>query len=114
MHHGYVGPPLVELQADPIVAGVLADEGKQPEVALRVAGAKLIQAQMPEAQIAVIVLDTLAQQFLAILRLQHIGCSVGMGAIVFLLATRVELEPRIGIVDAAAIGPAVELHLQDP
>ncbi len=37
VHHCHVGPPLIELHFVAIVAGVLADEGKQPQIAERVA-----------------------------------------------------------------------------
>jgi hypothetical protein len=56
MHHRYVRPPLVEAKLIAVIARVFTHESKQPEIAFRVTGTKFIVTQVPEANIAMVVL----------------------------------------------------------
>ncbi len=68
---------------------------------------------MPKTDVAMVVLHAFALQFAAILRLKAIGSAVGVGGVVIFLSTLVVFEPGTRIMDLAAVGPAIELHLED-
>ena len=113
VHHQGVGPPLIELELVAIVAGMGPHEGEQPQVPRRVAGTQLEQLQVPETQVAMVILDRLAPQPQAVFLAQLEGGRIGMRLVVRLLQVFVVVQPRLEALGAMPVGPAVHLHLQN-
>ena len=88
-------------------------EGEQPQIPRGVAGAQLVQFQVPEAQVAVVILHRLAPQPDAVLLAQQKRRRIGMRLVVRLLPVLVVVQPRLEAFGAESVGPAVHLHLQD-
>ena len=95
VHHQHVGPPLIELQLVALFLGMAPHKGEQPQVSRRVAGTRLVHLQVPEAQVAVVILDALPPQPQAILLAEHKGRRVRVRLIVGLLLVLVIVQPRL-------------------
>ena len=89
-----------------------ANKGKQAEIALRIASAKLIEPKVPEANVSMVILHAFAQKFRAVLRFEQVRCTVGIRSVMFTLTLLVMLQPRGGVVNATSVRPPVEFHLQ--
>ncbi len=113
VHHGDVGAILVEHHFVARVARVVAHELKQPQVAASVAGAEFVLLEMPEAEVAVVILHPLAHQFEAVTRFEKIGLGRVIGGVLALAALEV-FEPRVARFGSLAVGSAVALHLEQP
>ena len=74
---------------------------------------RLVQFQVPEAQVAVVVLHPFAPQPDAVLLAQQKGRRIGMRLVVRLLLVLVVVQPRLEALRPESVGPAVHLHLED-
>ena len=66
IHHGDVGAVLVELDLVAVAFGVGEDEGEEAEVAGGIAGDQVVALELEEGEVAVVVLDAFAHQFVAV------------------------------------------------
>ncbi len=81
VHHLHVRDELVERPDDVLAVGVLAHEGEQFQVALRVARDGGIILQLEQAQVAVVILDALLLQFAAFVGGKLVGLAFLFGGL---------------------------------
>ncbi len=111
VHHENVGPELLETPDQLVTVGMLGDEGEEVEIALCIPNHARKVAYLKKTEVAVIILDALLLQFVALLGRQFVVIPARFRPLGAALMIN---EQRLAVVRPLSVRPAGHLHLENP